>query len=123
MSPQKLWWALSLGNPFTKMQNAADVKQVEKARLRENFNNNNFTNDMRFILAQPAGRRVMWWLLEISGIYRSSFTGNYTTFFNEGRREIGLTVLGKITEAMPDALIQMMQESKKREEINDDSNA
>lgn len=102
------------------MPNAADPKQVERARLREVFGERSLLADIRAVLESPAGRRVMWWILDAAGVYRSSFTGNNTTFFNEGRRDLGLLVLGKITEAKPEALIQMMQESKKREEANDE---
>jgi hypothetical protein len=98
--------------------NAADPKQIEKARIRESFDDRAFATDMRELLSLPAGRRIFWWLLEICGVFRSSFTGNYTTFFNEGRREVGLQALAKINEAKPEALILMMQESKKREETN-----
>jgi hypothetical protein len=96
--------------------NATDPKQLEKARLNEALKDKQFFRDLFWLLDQPAGRRVLWWILDISGIYRSSFTGNSTTFFNEGRREVGLTLLAKISETKPEALILMMQESKKREE-------
>lgn len=102
------------------MKNAADPKELESARLRESFNTRSLALDFVEVLGLPAGRRIFWWLLEVSGVYRSSFTGNSTTFFNEGRRDLGLMLLGKITEAKPEALILMMQESKKREEANDD---
>jgi hypothetical protein len=100
--------------------NAADPKQVERARIKEAFNDRQFAVDLRTLLDQPAGRRILWWLLEIAGIYRRSFTGNSETFFNEGKRDIGLTLLAKISEVKPEAIILMMQESKKREEANDD---
>jgi hypothetical protein len=100
--------------------NAADPKVVEKARLKEAFNDRHFLTDLRALLELPAGRRILWWILETAGIYRSSFTGNSTTFFNEGQRQVGLQLLGKIHDAKPEAMILMMQESKKREEANDD---
>jgi hypothetical protein len=100
--------------------NAADPKHIERSRLKEAFNDREFIKDMSAILELPAGRRILWWILDTAGVYRSSFTGNSTTFFNEGQRMIGLAVLGKIAEIKPEALILMMQESKKREEANDD---
>jgi len=103
--------------------NAADPKQVERARLKESFNDRNLFSDFRDVLDLPAGRRILWWVLDVAGVYRSSFTGNSTTFFNEGRRDIGLMLLAKISEAKPEAILQMMQESKMREESNDDSNS
>lgn len=102
------------------VMNAASAKQVERARLKESFNDRQFMLDLRSVLDLSAGRRILWWLLDAAGVYRSSFTGNSTTFFNEGRRDLGLLLLGRITECNPEALILMMQESKKREETHDD---
>lgn len=101
--------------------NAADPKKVEAARLREAFSDRSFFADLREVLALPAGRRILWWVLEEAGIYRSSFTGNNTTFYNEGMRQVGLLLLGKIVEAKPEAMIQMMTEAKKREENDERS--
>lgn len=100
--------------------NAADPRQIERARLKEVFNDRTFAADLCSVLELPAGRRIIWWILEAAGVYRSSFTGNSTTFFNEGRRDIGLLILGKLSEIKPEALVLMMQEAKKREESNDD---
>lgn len=99
--------------------NAADPKQVEKARLKEVFGDRQLLGDFRSVLETYQGRRLMWWILEQAGIFKSSFTGNSTTFYNEGMRNIGLMVHAKIAEASPESILLMMQESKKREEGND----
>lgn len=41
----------------------------------------------------------MFRLMEMSNLFKSSFTGNSQTFFNEGRRVIGTTLITDITEA------------------------
>jgi len=102
------------------MKNAADEVEVKKASLRENQDERQRLVDLKSLLELPHGRRFIWWMLESAGVYKSSFTGNSTTFFNEGRRDLGLQLLAKITEASPEALVLMMQESKKREEIHDE---
>src|SRR3990172_8342493 len=102
------------------MKNAADEVEVKKASLRENQDERQRLVDLKSLLELPHGRRFIWWMLESAGVYKSSFTGNSTTFFNEGRRDLGLQLLAKITEASPEALVLMMQESKKREEIHEE---
>ena len=68
-------------------------------------------NDIRKVVSMPEGRRLYFFVLAESGIFRSSFTGNSTTFFNEGARNIGLILLRDIMEAKPDVLTQMMSEN------------
>ncbi len=97
-------------------QNIADESKVKEGtqkgkRLRETE-----LNDIRRILEYDFGRRFVWRYLGLAGVFQTSFTGNSTTFFNEGRRDIGLKLLADVTEAKPDAYIQMTQEAKKSEE-------
>lgn len=40
-----------------------------------------------------SGRMVLWDILEFCGVFRSSFTGNSKTYFNEGQRDVGLYIL------------------------------
>lgn len=67
-------------------------------------------DDFKKVLSLPEGRRVMWKILSDSGVFRSSFTGNSTTFFNEGKRDIGLLVLGGVNAAGLGFLAQMQEE-------------
>lgn len=67
--------------------------------------------DLRKILSIPEGRRLIWKILSETGIYRSSFTGNSETFYNEGRRRIGLFILEEIMKVKPEAYTQMQQEA------------
>lgn len=77
----------------------------EKARRQE-------VDDLRWMMSDKRGRRVMWRLLETTGVYRSSFTGNSETFFREGQRNVGLKLLADIHENCPDAFVTMLKEHK-----------
>lgn len=65
-----------------------------------------------------AGKRVFWWLLSACHLYRSSFTGNSSTFFREGERNIGLKALGLMLEARPNGL-QALVDFKRKEGIEE----
>ena len=67
-------------------------------------------NDLRTVLASAEGRRVIWRLMSHAGVFRGSFTGNSETFFNEGKRDIGLLILKDSMEAKPDSFAQMQRE-------------
>lgn len=56
-------------------------------------------DDIAWLMSEKRGRQIMFRLLEMCSVYRSSFTGNSQTFFNEGRRAVGTTLITDITEA------------------------
>ena len=86
-------------------------------------------NDLRDILAIPQGRRYIWKLWGLTGVFRASYVPKDAnlTAFKEGQRDIGLALLQDINEASPTALGQMRSEylselnsEKKAEENNDE---
>lgn len=68
--------------------------------------------DFKWIMADKRGRRVVWGLLERSGLYKSSFTGNSETFFREGARNVGLQYMALIHEHCPEKYNLMVSEQK-----------
>ena len=66
----------------------------------------------RSLMATAEGRRWMWWLLERCGVFRTSFTGDATTYFNEGTRNVGLMVIADINALCPEQFATMMTEAK-----------
>lgn len=67
--------------------------------------------DIKWLMSSQGGRRIMWGLLGRAGVFRSSFTGNSTTFFNEGQRNLGLIYLNLINEFCPDQYVTMAREA------------
>lgn len=72
--------------------------------------------DLKWLMSDKRGRRVVWRLLDKTGVYRSSFTGNSTTFFNEGARNVGLQLLLEINQFCPDRYAQMVTEQRERDD-------
>ena len=66
----------------------------------------------RAVMATADGRRWIWWLLDRCGVFRTSFTGDATTYFNEGTRNVGLMVIADINALCPDLFVTMMTEAK-----------
>lgn len=94
------------------VSNAADKGQVKNAEKVERTERDKELDDLRFVMGVPQGRRVLFRILDRCGVYRSSFTGNSQTYFNEGERNIGLYVLSEMTEAKEERIFQMMRENK-----------
>ena len=81
--------------------------QLQKERERE---------ELRQLLGRYDFRRFLWNTLSACGVYKISFTGNSQTFFNEGKRDIGLRLIEEIFDADPSAYTKMRIEAKDREE-------
>ena len=56
------------------------------------------------ILKNKEGRWFIMRLLDATGINANSFTGNSHTFFNEGKRQVGLELLARIQDLGIDAV-------------------
>lgn len=52
---------------------------------------------LKSLLKSENGRWFLMRLLDMTGVMANSFTGNSTTFYNEGRRQVGLDILAQIT--------------------------
>jgi len=99
---------MSQNDPLdTRAHEKAEADRQEKQRitLRQE------TDDFKWLMADPRGRRIVWGLLELTGVYRSSFTGNSETFFREGERNIGLKIVHKIHAHCPDKYATMTKEA------------
>ena len=68
--------------------------------------------DWAWFLRDPRGVRIARRLLELSGVFRSSFTGNSETFFREGERNVGLRLLATVTQHAPEQLVHLMTEQQ-----------
>ena len=88
-----------------EVQDAAQRQQAGEERQRRRD-----AEDLKWMLSDARGRRLMWKWLGESGLYRSSFTGNSHTFFNEGMRNFGLQRIAEIHEHAPEAYFKMLKE-------------
>jgi hypothetical protein len=78
-------------------------------------------DDMRAVLATVAGRRVFNRILARAHVYSTTFTGNSSSFFNEGMRSLGLQILADIQVADFESYLKMLRENH-NEVINDSRN-
>lgn len=109
---------------MSKAEKRADETQEEfeqrKQSLDEQEAREQEIEDLLHVMSSRRGRRFVWRLLDYTGLYRQSFTGNSETFFNEGRRNVGLFILDEVTSAAPDQWLQMQREAREAEQSSDD---
>lgn len=95
------------------VSNAGDRRQVKEAGKKAKLRRARELEDVRRVLETDAGRRLVWRLLARAGVFEISFKGDATwTFFNEGRRDMGLFLMGEVMDAKPEAYMQMSQEAQ-----------
>lgn len=70
-------------------------------------------DDIRWLMSYPQGRRLMHKLIDLSGVHSVSFTGNSNTFFNEGRRSLGLEFMQDAYAHATDDYLMMLAEHRK----------
>lgn len=69
--------------------------------------------DLKWLMANVQGRRIVWRLLDRAGVYRSSFNHSGSLMaFAEGRRDMGLFLLAEVGEASPGGLLKLMGENQ-----------
>lgn len=94
-----------------------DLRGQEKA-LAEQSERNKLAlqteqEDFKWLMGNKRGRRIVWRLLERTGVYRSSFNHSGSiTAFNEGGRNVGLIYMAAIQESCPDQYAVMAKEAK-----------
>lgn len=87
-----------------------DVKKAEK---KEKSEAELYAEDLKYVMSTEKGRRFIWQQLSKAGLFRTSFTGNSTTFFNEGKRAHGLELLADLQEHTPKYYLMMHSEAVK----------
>lgn len=64
-------------------------------------------------MATPEGRRVFGELLEMAGLWRTSYDNSGSaTYFNEGRRNFGLEIKAMLEDAGEDLYLEMEREMR-----------
>lgn len=98
-----------------------DLKQQEslkeERKLQEKIDRESEEADLKWLCASKRGRRVVWRLLEQSGVFHLSFDPNALKMaFNEGNRNFGNRMLAMLQSVAPEHYITMTKESNERRE-------
>lgn len=93
---------------------ANNEEEHKKALSEEEIQRKQELRDLRDVLNTDQGKRFINSLFAKCKMYQTSFTGNSTTFFNEGKRSIALDIFEDIAELAtdrelsPETLVSLM---------------
>ena len=98
--------------------NPLDLKSQQKSKDNKKFEDKidrqNEEADIKWLDEQQEGRRFIWRLLEMAGVFRSSFNTNAMAMsFSEGNRNYGLKLLDQVHTLCPELYPTMIKEQKK----------
>lgn len=95
------------------VKNAADPSQVGEAKKKEKSQRDLELDDIRKILSEPVGRRVLWRWLKRAKTFESIWEPSAKIHYNAGLQDFGHFLLAEVTEADENLLFKMMSENKK----------
>ena len=96
---------------------AAEGKAQEAVTLRKAFDDNRLCLAVSNLLASEDGKLVICAILDQTGTFTSSFTGNSSTFFLEGKRFVGLYLYQLLMLADPLALQKLLEFRREQEAL------
>lgn len=71
-------------------------------------------NDIKHVMSSEQGRRVVWELLVSGKVFASTFTADaQVSAFNEGQRNLALSLFSKVMAVCPDLYLTMADEASK----------
>lgn len=101
-----------------------DIRGQERARedteTRRKLERDTEESDLKWLMDSKRGRRIVWRLLEQSGVFRMTFNTNALQMaFAEGNRNAGNRLLAQVNQN-PAAYVLMMKEANERNANPDD---
>jgi hypothetical protein len=94
--------------------NIADPSEIEKAKQKEDLRRKQELNDIRTVLSNASGKRLMWKLLERCGTYRTIFDADPSKMsYLSGKQDLGHYLMAEIMQADENLLYKLMKENKK----------
>jgi hypothetical protein len=93
-----------------------DLRGQEKLKadkeVREKISNENEEADIKWLMSSKRGRRVIWRILDQTGVFRLSFnTNSMQMAFAEGNRNYGNRILALIHTLCPESYSTMVKEA------------
>jgi hypothetical protein len=99
---------------FDPMDINAQGRSKADADVRGKLAQQTEMDDVKWLMSNKRGRRIVWRQLEQAGVFQLSFNATAMVMaFNEGRRSEGLRVLAQIHKSCPEQYVTMMQEQNK----------
>lgn len=100
------------------MYNLSDEKQVKKAEQKEKDLRKQELNDIRTVLSNASGRRLIWRLMSRCNSFGSVYSKDASHMsYLSGQQDLGHFLMSEIVEADENLLLKMMKDNSKSKEM------
>ncbi len=97
--------------------NIADEAEAKKANQKIEDMRRQELNDIRTVLSNAAGKRLLWRMLTKCHSFESIYAVNQNdVYYNSGQQDIGHFIMGEIMQADPNLFMKMMKDNNKKSE-------
>jgi len=94
-----------------KVYDAGDETQVKEKKTKATLEKEREQEELRQLLEDKKFRKFVWKVLSECGVYQEAFTGNSHTFYNEGKRKIGVWLIAQLISSSPKSYVQLQLEN------------
>ncbi len=89
----------------------SEIQQQQDNLKADEFRKKQQSDDIKWLMAHPQGRRIVTRIFEKTGIRRTPFNTNGSTMaFNAGAQNVGLWIEGEVLEHAPERYMQLLKE-------------
>lgn len=107
---------------YDPMDVRGQERQREEQDLKARVNRDTEESDLKWLMGSKRGRRIVWRLLDQSGVFRLSFNTNAMQMsFAEGNRNFGNRTLALINSLCPELYPTMVKEANEHRNFDDGS--
>ena len=99
---------------------AGDTSSVDRTKNKFKLEEERNAEYLRSTLETYNGRACLWNLIKLCGLFDRGFTGDNSAYYNEGRRDVGLTIKDDIEKVSPHSFSTMLLEASERDNRNKD---
>lgn len=93
------------------------MKLITKLTMQEQ-------DDLKNVMQSVSGRAFIWRILDKeSGLHKSVYTGNASTYYNMAKQDLGRDIQDDILIVCPELYQKMRNEGKQRQEREERENA
>lgn len=89
----------------------SDPDKAARAKIVADAQDREWERAFAAVMSTPEGRHVLWRILEFTGPMRDGFTGNSTSFYNQGLQAAGKFVYGEMDRICFDKYVQARDEA------------
>ncbi len=97
------------------MKAVSNPEQGQRLQALADAEQRQWERDFCKVMSTREGRHVIWKLLEFTGPMRDGFTGNSTSFYNQGKQAAGKFLFGEMDRLCFDLYVEARAEAITRQ--------